>query len=575
MSASARASRKFPSRSRKKCRTTSANVPAAITPTSTRSARVASRPPLVKLSRSAIIAMAQASSRMSPKKRSVGESTCANTGSTSSPNPVEHHQQSAAAVGPPAPRDQAAGDERAADEPEQGAEAGDRFVGEDDRRERDEFGRDGGRPQRRPEDRPVHRAGEAPQRRRRSGGGASPSPRNWSRPFDAPRPAQPAGDAQRFRRCWLSHRLYSRRTPLCALTKPGSGVSVRFAQLHQAVEPDAHEARNAGDVAGACRPLSEVRPMPYRALALALALLALVPAAASAALDRTKPTVARQPARDRGRAQLGVARLEPVDRQFRHVRLLRQGRRHRRRVLGPADPDDVHLGQPSAQPHLPLRGLRRGPGAEPLGQFQPGVRDDARRPARGGSDEPARGLADPESDRHRVGPVGECRPLRRLALGLERVDHGDDLHGDVAVPGHELHVRRARGQRRLGLVGLERSADDLHARGHDRADDAGQPDRERGLTHAAAHLLAAVDRRLLHRRIQRLRRRQAHRPRAAGRPDRDGPLQPARGHDLRHRGQGVRRVRQLLAGRPTVARDRCRARTRPRRPRRRTSSSAS
>ena len=45
-------------------------------------------PALRKVRSSAIIGIAQASSSRSPNRRSVGASTCANTGSTSSPKPV-------------------------------------------------------------------------------------------------------------------------------------------------------------------------------------------------------------------------------------------------------------------------------------------------------------------------------------------------------------------------------------------------------------------------------------------------------------------------------------------------------
>ena len=183
MPASARASRKFPSRSRKKCRTTSASVAMTITPTSTRSARVVEPA-------AAGEAQQERDHRDAPRRppggrrrsRSVGASTWANTGSTSRPNPVTTISRPLRLSGRrrqatrPQPTNAPPTSRKRARKPATGSSA--KTI--DD--ERDELGGHGRRPQRGPEE-PARASGRrSVAERRRSGGGASPSSRNRSRP---------------------------------------------------------------------------------------------------------------------------------------------------------------------------------------------------------------------------------------------------------------------------------------------------------------------------------------------------------------------------------------------------------
>ena len=151
IAASAWTSRTFPSRSRNRCRSSSisqlhderADQHALGSPC---------QPPAVQE------AQQQRDHRDRPRRPRAGRRTAAgsarrparSTGSTSSPKPDRDHQRAAVAVGPPAPADQPAGGEHAPEQAEERPVAGDRLVGEDDRRERGELEYGGERPQRRP-----------------------------------------------------------------------------------------------------------------------------------------------------------------------------------------------------------------------------------------------------------------------------------------------------------------------------------------------------------------------------------------------------------------------------------------
>ena len=81
-------SRKLPSWARKSSRAICTITCRTIAPTSTRSAVLSSRPPLVKVSRSAMIAMVQKSSSRSLNSWMTGDSNPASSGPTNSPKPT-------------------------------------------------------------------------------------------------------------------------------------------------------------------------------------------------------------------------------------------------------------------------------------------------------------------------------------------------------------------------------------------------------------------------------------------------------------------------------------------------------
>ena len=141
----------------------SATVCRTIATIRTRSAVPSIRPPLRKLSSSAIAAIphevleqvAQQAERrrLDIREHRLDQQTEAH----------RDHQRPGEAVGPAAPADQPAGHEHPAEQAEEGAVARDRLVGEDDRGEREQLGRSGARPQRDPERGAPRRAREAPQ----------------------------------------------------------------------------------------------------------------------------------------------------------------------------------------------------------------------------------------------------------------------------------------------------------------------------------------------------------------------------------------------------------------------------